>query len=143
MASSQSTTATTGSHIVLAGLLVQIVIFGFFLVVAVVFHRRYRGLQQMQKPISMRAPWQTTLLVLYLASGFILVRSVVRVAEFVEGFDGYIILHEIFLYLFDAVPMLAVSILYLIWYPSDLSVRISAAKDEETDTGSGIELPET
>jgi RTA1 like protein len=40
MASSQASQAKTGSDIVLAGLLIQIVIFGFFVVVALVFHRR-------------------------------------------------------------------------------------------------------
>ncbi|CAI4233480.1 AMM_1a_G0000080.mRNA.1.CDS.1 [Saccharomyces cerevisiae] len=47
----------------------------------------------------------TTLL---LASVLIMVRSIVRIVEFIQGFDGYIITHEYFIYVFDAVPMFLV-----------------------------------
>jgi len=50
------------------------------------------------------------------------------VAEFVEGFHGFIILHEVFLYVFDAVPMAAVMVIFNVWYPSDFSVTGKAKK---------------
>lgn len=133
MASSHATTATTGAHVVLAGLLVQIVIFGFFIVVAAVFQRRMAASEN--KADSHRnskkhpLPWRRTLLVIYVMSALILARNIVRVAEFIEGFDGYIILHETFLYVFDAVPMLAVSVAFNIWYPWQFETGPQAKRD--------------
>lgn len=42
---------------------------------------------------------------LYIVSILIFVRSIVRVAEYLQGYGGYIISHEAFLYIFDGVPM--------------------------------------
>jgi hypothetical protein len=42
----------------------------------------------------------------------------VRVAEFVQGFEGEIYTHEVFLFIFDAIPMAAVMVIFNIWYPS-------------------------
>ena len=60
--------------------------------------------------------------VLYITSAAILVRNIVRVAEFIEGFEGYIILHEAFLYAFDALPMLIVMIILGAGYLGDGAV---------------------
>ena len=67
---------------------------------------------------------------LYTTCALILIRNIVRVAEFVEGFNGFIILHEVFLYVFDGIPMAAVLIAFLVWYPSDLSQRAKAAEGD-------------
>ena len=136
MASSTSSTATTGSYIVLAGLLVQIIIFSFFIAVAVVFHRRMKT-SELKNTTPNLLPWQRTLLLLYVTSALVLVRNIVRVAEFIEGFNGFIILHEVFLYVFDAVPMLAVSFAFNIWYPSEFRDRGRA--ERKTD-GLGVEM---
>jgi hypothetical protein len=120
MASSHSSTSKMGSDIVLAGLVLQIVIFGFFVVLAMVFHRRLRS---MPTPSSYDTspPWSKSMLLLYITCSLILVRNIVRVAEFIQGFDGYIILHEVFLYVFDALPMLVMMVTFNISYPSNLS----------------------
>ena len=107
MASSNPSTSYTGSHIVLAGLVVQIGLFAFFVTVSLVFHRRV-GAIPIDKSNLTPLPWERVLYVLYSTSGLILTRSIVRMAEFIEGFDGYIILHEAFLYVFDALLMAAV-----------------------------------
>lgn len=44
----------------------------------------------------------------------IMIRSVVRIIEFREGFYGFIISHEYFVYVFDALLMLLVVLLYYI-----------------------------
>ncbi|CAI4875926.1 CHS_3a_G0024980.mRNA.1.CDS.1 [Saccharomyces cerevisiae] len=43
-----------------------------------------------------------------------MVRSIVRLVEFVEGYDGFIISHEYFIYVFDAVPMLLAAIVFIV-----------------------------
>jgi high-affinity Fe2+/Pb2+ permease len=137
MASSKGSTSNTGSHIVLAGLLMQIVIFGFFVVVVLVFHRR---LTASPTPESHDAglPWKRFMYVLYVTSSFILVRNIVRVAEFVEGFDGYIILHEVFLYIFDALPMMAVIVIFGIWNPSNFRISRGVIDGSKTTKGSDV-----
>lgn len=53
-----------------------------------------------------------------------MVRSVFRVAEYVQGHDGYLLSTEVFLYIFDAVPMLFV-VLWLCWkHPSEISLLL-------------------
>lgn len=139
MASQKASTATMGAHIVLAGLIIQIIIFGFFVAVAFVFHRRLNA-KPTHRSHDSSLPWKKFLFILYITSAFIMARSIVRVAEFVEGFQGTIILHEVFLYIFDAVPMAAVMAVFNVWYPSNFSERARRAmKDRETGQ-SNVEL---
>jgi hypothetical protein len=134
MASSQVMTSNTGSRIVLAGLLAQIIIFAFFVVAAFVFHRRLQARPTTSSQDTSLA-WEKFLEILYITSGLILARNIVRVAEFVEGFNGYIILHEVFLYIFDAVPLVAVMYIFNVWHPASLSkqVRMNRVKRHGND----------
>jgi hypothetical protein len=52
--------------------------------------------------------WRRPMRMLYIASGLIIIRSVFRVVEYLQGNNGYILEHEIFLYIFDALLMLVV-----------------------------------
>ncbi|OTA91481.1 hypothetical protein M434DRAFT_22377 [Hypoxylon sp. CO27-5] len=108
-----------GEKIIIVGLFVQIAFFGFFIVSAVVFDRRITNY-----PTRVAAgrviPWRRHLVVLYSVSTIILVRSIFRVVEYLQGNSGYIISHEYFLYIFDALLMAAVMIIFLVWYVDDL-----------------------
>ena len=136
MASTDGSTSELGSRVVLAGLLVQIIIFGVFVVVALIFHRRLHAMPT-HKSREPSSHWERIMYTLYATCALILVRNIVRMAEFVEGFQGFVILHEVFLYVFDGVPMAAVLITFLIWYPSNISKRARTAKlnmwSEESD----------
>lgn len=139
MASTTSSTSEEGSHIVLAGLLIQIIIFGFFVAVAGVFHHRLLAIPTTKShdpPLN----WKKFLYISYVTCTFILIRSIIRVAEFVEGFEGNIIVHEVYLYIFDAVPMLAVMVIFNIWYPSNLSKKASKAIIDRETADSVVEL---
>jgi hypothetical protein len=106
-----------GEKIIIAGLFVQIVVFGFFLVTTVMFyHRQSRN----GTVVVTLIPWQRHLAVLYIVSALILVRSIFRVVEYLQGNGGYLISHEIFLYIFDALLMAAVMAVFLIYYVDDL-----------------------
>ncbi|KAK3674619.1 hypothetical protein LTR78_005341 [Recurvomyces mirabilis] len=130
MASSTSSTAATGSHIILAGLLLQIVIFGLFVAVAWMFQRKMIGAPNSSSDRS-TPHWTVYMRVLYATSAFILARNIVRVAEFILGFHGYILLHEVFLYVFDAVPMAAFVATYAVLYPTAFSTYARAAEMKE------------
>jgi hypothetical protein len=66
-------------------------------------------------------PWKRHLYNLYIASTLIIVRSVFRVIEYLQGNSGYLLSHEVFLYLFDALLMLAVMVLFIGVHPSEIT----------------------
>lgn len=65
-------------------------------------------------------------MVLYVASVFILVRSIFRVVEYVGGRDGELQSKEVYFYVFDAALMFIVAILFNVHHPS----RIVAPKEQ-------------
>ena len=122
-----SNTTKVGQHLVVGGLFVQLIFFGGFLFVAVLFQIRIRKAPTPQS-LSARIPWRKHLFALYAASVLILIRSTGRVIEFIEGNDGYILSHEWFLYLFDAVLMLAVMVVFNIIHPSEIKALLRGGK---------------
>ncbi|KAK3329988.1 RTA1 domain protein [Apodospora peruviana] len=117
MANKTLKTRDSGAHIVVGGLFVQIVFFGGFVVSSLVFHSRVR---KTPTPRSQTMPYQRHLVALYLSSILIFSRSIVRAVEFIQGFFGYIISHEAFLYGFDSVLMLLVMVVFNWVHPSEI-----------------------
>lgn len=109
-----------GEKVTIVGLFIQICIFGFFVVTSVIFHARLRN-QPTQVATHGHIPWTRYLVVLYATSGIILVRSIFRAIEYIQGNDGYLISHEVFLYIFDALFMAVVMAIFLIWYVDGLN----------------------
>lgn len=121
-----------GEKLIIAGLWVQIIIFGLFMVTAVIFHYRLsRSLTS--RAASGEITWERYLYVLYGASTLILVRSAFRVIEYLQGNGGYLISHEIFLYLFDAALMAAVMAVFLVWYVEALAPDVSYKQQNDHD----------
>src|SRR4051794_40764376 len=98
MAAGSLSAMDTGANIVVGGLVVQLIFFGFFVVVSAVFHWRVK-----KQPRYIHVPhrvqlrgfenwvtWEAVMWALYAACLLILVRSVFRVVEFVEGNSGFI-----------------------------------------------------
>lgn len=77
-------------------------------------------------------PWKKSLYILYTTSVLIFVRSLFRTVEYAEGNAGYLISHEIFLYIFDAVLMAIVIAIYTAFTPKH-SVPISRHKSQSSD----------
>ena len=113
-ASKNQNLSHTGEIVVIAALFLQVIVFGLFVVVAAVFHKRLLNRPTAQSQGSL--PWKRHMGGLYDASGLILLRNVVRIVEYIQGYDGYIENHEWFLYLFDAVPMFAVMVIMAVIY---------------------------
>jgi len=110
----QSSTQKTGQALVVVGLFVQLVSFTLFCLVAVVFHRRMKRSGVDGRDLGIE--WQRLLGALYTVSALIILRSVFRIVEYVLGNDGYPLKHEWTLYVFDSVPMLVVTMVYLVGY---------------------------
>jgi len=61
------------------------------------------------------------MIVLYIASALIMIRSIVRVAQYLQGNNGYLLRREIFLYIFDALLMLFVMVLFNCVHPAEIT----------------------
>ncbi|RSL79121.1 hypothetical protein CEP51_007603 [Fusarium floridanum] len=127
--------AHMAEKIVIGGLLIQIIIFGLFIITVTMFHIRMR-----RDPVSKHAvaggfEWEPTIWMLYIVSVLVMGRSIFRVAEFVMGTDGYLLSHEWPLYLFDALPMFAVMAVFWYWWPMT-SLRRSSWASEESESES-------
>ena len=118
-----------GEHIVVGGLVLQIISFSLFIVVALVFHRRIlREPTEKSRPES-GIKWERHLYALYGASALILVRSAFRVIEYSMGNNGYLLKREAFLYIFDSVLMLSTMVLLNIVHPGEIIIK-EAEKEE-------------
>ena len=116
MAKRDKDSAKLGERIILGGLFVQIIFFGFFMVASIVFHLRLR--KNPTEASRMSTKWRKLLIAVYISSKLILVRSGFRVVEYLQGRDGFLMSKEVWLYIFDAVLMLSVTILFNVVHPS-------------------------
>ncbi|KAK7416524.1 hypothetical protein QQX98_005128 [Neonectria punicea] len=110
-----------GEDLVVGGLLVQIAVFGQFVVTTVVFQVRMHRHPTPQSEDGVIS-WKKDIYMLYAVSILIVVRSVFRIIEFIMGYEGYLLQHEWTLYAFDASLMLLVMVIFLVCYPDRLIV---------------------
>jgi hypothetical protein len=109
-------------NIVLGGLILQVVIFAFFVVVAAIFHSRLRKAPTIESQ-DVDLPWERFMTMLYTVSVLIAVRNMVRVVEYGMGNTGYLLTHEWTLYVFDGFLMAVVLSICLMWYVSSIRPR--------------------
>lgn len=120
MATGSTSSYDLGENIVIAGLGIQIVVFGFFVYTAALFEWRMRRHPTKKVQDMPSLPWLKHLHALYWTSALILFRSLFRLVEYAMGNDGYLLSHEVYLYVFDSLPMFAV-MLWLAWvHPSEV-----------------------
>lgn len=105
--------------LIVGGLFIQIVIFTFFIATTAVFQLRMRRFPTPEAENPMGS-WAKDIYMLYTVSMLILVRSVFRVIEFIMGKEGYLLSYEWPLYVFDALLMFAVTVIFFIRYPSQV-----------------------
>jgi len=108
--------AVWAERIIVIGLMIQIIMFVFFCLLAVVFHRRM-GRAPTPQSFSTATPWESGLLMLYAASLLILTRSIFRVVEYCQGQTGYALSHEWTLYVFDSLLMFLVTLIFAWKFP--------------------------
>ena len=119
LASGNGAHTALAQNIILIGLFIQIVAFSVFVLVALLFHKRMHAAPTYQST-QLSMPWEKHMKVLYFASMLILVRSIVRVIEYIQGNDGYILSHEYFLYVFDASLMFIAIVVFNFVHPSEM-----------------------
>ncbi|KAF9207533.1 hypothetical protein BGZ49_000204, partial [Haplosporangium sp. Z 27] len=130
-----------GDHLFLAGVTIQGISYLLFtLLFTVAFFRLIKD-RKKNYPDQLQKGWtgldsQTLTIVggLYFSSVFIIVRSVYRIVEFTQGYHGYLISHEVFLFVVDSGPLvLAIGIWAFVW-PTILLDII------KTKTREGVEI---
>lgn len=146
-----------GERLVLAGLWVQIVAFLFFVAIAIRFDVIMRARSQRSDGNAKEAAavrggivqryralprWRKMLYALYASSALILVRNLFRVIEYAMGNAGYLMSHEVFLYVFDSVLMLALMLLLNAAHPGWLLPVGEVLGDEATEAGEDVEMGE-
>lgn len=115
-----SNSKSTGENIILGGLFVQVIFFGFFLISALVFQRRL-GRSPTSESADHSIPWQKHMFALHFSSLLILIRSGFRVAEYIQGSDGFLLRNEVFIYVYDGLLMLFVTVVFLAIHPGEVS----------------------
>ncbi|KIW65019.1 hypothetical protein PV04_07309 [Phialophora macrospora] len=130
MAGGSESSMKTGENIIIAGLVVQIIFFTFFIIVAITFHARMRKRPSARVlgDITIATAWKRHMYVLYGGSFLILIRSLFRLVEYAQGNDGYLISHEWFLYVFDSVLMLTTMALFALVHPSELNALLKSGR---------------
>ncbi|KAJ5985456.1 hypothetical protein N7499_008262 [Penicillium canescens] len=114
---------TTGEHVIIGGLFVQIFFFGLFTISAIVFQARISKVPT-ARSMELKSLWTHHMIALYTASILILVRSVIRVVEYLQGYDGYLMKHEAFIYVFDALLMFITVLVLQHEHPSEINCLI-------------------
>ncbi|OQE23452.1 hypothetical protein PENFLA_c011G01606 [Penicillium flavigenum] len=120
----------TGERIIIAGLFVQIIFFGFFIVVAVLFDLKLRK-YRIPRCFSGEVPWRKHLNILYATSLLILIRSAFRLVEYIQGNQGYLLHHEVYLYVFDSLLILIAMIIFNVAHPSEITRLLDVMPDYE------------
>ncbi|KEF53278.1 uncharacterized protein A1O9_10726 [Exophiala aquamarina CBS 119918] len=112
-----------GEYIVIGGLFIQLGVFGFFIIYTAVFHNRMKKYDTAESSHQGFVPWRKMVSMLYACSVLIVIRSVFRVIEYIMGQDAYLLSHEWTMYVFDAVLMWAVMVIFFVWFPQGLQPK--------------------
>jgi hypothetical protein len=99
-----------------------------FFLTAILF--QIRGKEYLST-LGSNVPWKKHLFALYATSILILVRSIFRVIEYIQGNAGYLLRHEVFLYVFDAVLMFAVMLILNVSHPGDIALLLTSQRKEQ------------
>jgi len=81
----------TGTNIIIIGLFVQLAFFGFFMVIAGIWFVKMLHFSSYR---AYACPWRKLLCILFGTSFLIMVRSVFRAVEYLQGNGGEILAHE-------------------------------------------------
>ncbi|KAF3405284.1 hypothetical protein DPV78_002617 [Talaromyces pinophilus] len=127
MAASNLSVRNIGRIIATVGLFVQICFFSCFIVAGLLFHHRLRKTPT-PRLLDQQLSYQRHMYVIYGTSVLIFARSIVRVIEFIQGLDGYIATHQLFIFIFDAVPMFVVMFILNWIHPSEIKSVINGGK---------------
>ncbi|RGP74591.1 hypothetical protein FSPOR_1168 [Fusarium sporotrichioides] len=100
-ASGDADAIVKGRIILIAGLVVQLCALSIFIMTSVYLYVRIRS-ETGPFLDSTFVRWRRYFRTIEAVTGIMIVRSIVRAVEYLQGQDGFVISHEVFIYLFDA-----------------------------------------
>jgi hypothetical protein len=109
----------TGEHIIVGGLVIQILFFAFFILTATHFDWKLKK-YPIPRACSPDIPWRKHLNVLYMTSCLIMIRSMFRLIEYIQGNNGYLLHHELYLYIFDSLLMFLTMVTFNVVHPQEI-----------------------
>lgn len=137
----QASMSNMGQKIMIIGLFVQLAFFGFFLIVSLIFWKRMRSSPARYAiPLYGKHSWMALLKLLFAAAAIIILRCVFRIIEFSQGHSGYLASHEVYMYIFDALPMFLVQAMFHIIhagevFPSNFAMEKLTDNENEANIG--------
>ncbi|KAI6044569.1 RTA1 like protein-domain-containing protein [Pisolithus marmoratus] len=107
-------TEKLGTNLLLAGLALQTISFAFFTFLSLHVYKRIRadGISPLQET------WGPIVPTLLFSSAIFMVCFVYRTIEYAQGSGGYLMTHELWLYLLDALPLFIGICVYVPFWPS-------------------------
>ncbi|KAI1279469.1 RTA1-domain-containing protein [Xylaria sp. FL0933] len=119
-ASGEPSAIELSKKIVLGGLLAQLGALAIFILIT--WSVKHRIKREPPRAL-LRDPsvnWKNHFRAIMLVTVLIIVRSIVRTIEYLQGDGGTVMSHEVFIYVFDAAPMWLVMATYLVLHPGRL-----------------------
>jgi hypothetical protein len=126
---------STEEYIILGGLGVQIIFFGFFLASALIFQRRIAR-RPTPESANKNVPWQKHMFALHFTSIPTLIRPGFRAAEYIQGSEGFLLRNEVFMYVYDGLLMFFVTVVFLAIHPSEVNCLLGRGETHDDQMGS-------
>ncbi|EEQ91511.2 RTA1 domain-containing protein [Blastomyces dermatitidis ER-3] len=120
MSSGTKSNLSLGQKVIIVGLCIQLIFFGLFIIVSVIFHRRMAA-RPTTASLSIQVSWSKYLYSLYAVSVLIMIRSIFRIIEYIQGADGTLLSREFYLYIFDATLMWILMMVLNVMHPGVIS----------------------
>ncbi|TDZ41202.1 Protein RTA1 [Colletotrichum trifolii] len=129
-ASGDASSIELAKKIIMAGLLAQLAVIVLFTLSCWSSHRTAKKQGVDLNAVRAGVRWHKYYRMTYVVAGLMFVRSLVRGIEYLQGEGGFVMEHEIFIYLFDALLMVAIMALYL-WIHPGMLMRDMARWNKE------------
>jgi hypothetical protein len=117
-------------RIILGGIITQLIALTIFLFTCWRVHRGCR--QDPDKVDDVLKPfirWENHFRAIYLVTVLLILRSIVRSVEYLQGDGGFVVMHEAFIYSCDAALMWLVMVVFLVIHPQRLVRDAKRFKD--------------
>ncbi|KAI5917394.1 RTA1-domain-containing protein [Camillea tinctor] len=114
--------------ILIAGLIVQLSALSLFIFTCWHVHTRVKRNPPDMLLENPALQWEKYFWAVEGMTGLMLIRSMVRSIEYLQGEGGFVISHEVFIYLFDAVPMLLIMVILAVVHPGRLIRQVRGFK---------------
>ncbi|QRW11281.1 RTA1-like protein [Ceratobasidium sp. AG-Ba] len=127
--------ADLSTKIFLAGLILQLISFLSYCVVFSLFLYRLRAWRKplWNKPMDkgVRFHWKGLVGAIIISCVGIIVRCVYRTVEGSQGFDGYLLTHEVYFFVLDTLPLWFAVVIYTIIWPPAILTNLYDSKRHE------------